>query len=300
MVPTAWLLLVLAAGSPGAAETESSEVRFTIVDRTDPDYEQAAVPSSARLHPEEERRLLLYHGERPVLDRGIRVLRSLTEERGRDGSGYLEEQGFVERAHISADARTAVVVASSYRLRRNTDTLGLLDPETDRTLGTESSLTWIDPGGHSRNWTVSFGEGRLVESVHPVESARGVAVTTVESEGENPDFRVYGPTGELEIFIDAFEATALEIRSVENGTFLGVDLGYSGRTGLPDRGILVLDLLRGGRWTYRYRYGSGREPVEWVLDGTGVLTVRTVDRHFQYDRFGNPLDGKRTGRRRRK
>jgi hypothetical protein len=93
-----------------------------------------------------------------------------------------------------------------------------------------------------------------------------------------------------------------DLTATSNGAFLGVSLAYPERPGLPQMGILVLDLLRGTRWTYSWSYGEAGDPLSWTLEDSGVLEVKVPGKIVRYDRNGAPLrsEGASRGKRGKK
>jgi hypothetical protein len=181
-----------------------------------------------------------------------------------------------------------VLVASRYH-RREAGSSNLMDANPHVEWSTTVELTLIEPGHPEGLWSVTLEDGLWVKSVVPLPRAAGVAVSTHATMDGPADLRLYGPDGDLLYRMADRGASTIGLRATGNGAFLAADVAYSGKAEGPDRGILVLDLLQGTRWTYAWSYGKESEPLSWDLQETGILEIRTASSTVRYDRNGKPL-----------
>ena len=255
-----------------------------ILSSTSPEYAQLEIPSSLRLEPDAFSRLVVFRNGVPVLDRGLALDVQVAPKPGGE-DGAREEQGYIEDAEVSQDGRFAILLATHYR-----KTLSLRDSaETEG----RTELTWIDPAHPKGLWSVLFDRGVWVKGVLLLSPKHGVAVSTMNGPQGPADLRLFGPDGIETMHLRGEEASVVGMRSTSHAAFLAVDLAYPDRNGLPSRGVLVLDLLHGKRWTYTWSYGDNHEPVSWSLTDTGILEVTTPDGLRLFDRNGKPLRASR-------
>lgn len=254
--------------------------------RDDPEYLRLESPSEIQIAPEARSHLVVFRAGTPVLDRGMRrERRAVAPPRG--GAGSWMEEGVLEEAQVSADGRLAVVISTRYRRAVETKR-GEADSDTPSASRTE--LTWIDAEHPSGRWTVALEEGRWVRKVIPLPMKRAIAVSTFLGPDDPADLRLYEPGGREVLRMSEDEASVADMTATSLGGFLAVDLKFPPRRGMPDRGLVVLDLLHGTRWTYAWSYGGEGEPVSWHLEDTGILEVKIPGASLRYDRNGKLLE----------
>jgi len=251
-----------------------------VLPSTSPDYVRLDVPPSLRVAPEASSRLVVFRGGVPVLDRGL-VIDVQVVPRAGGTEGSREERGYIEDAEVSPDGRFAILLATRY-----TKTVSLRDvAETEG----KTELTWIDVAHPKGLWSVPFEKGIWIKKVLLLSPKHGIAVSTIADPQGPADLRLFSPDGIEMLRLRGEEASVVDMRSTSHAAFLAVDLAYPDRDGLPGRGVLVIDLAHGRRWTYTWSYGDNREPVSWSLADTGILEVTTPDGLRLFDRNGKPL-----------
>lgn len=257
----------------------------------DPGYASLDIPPAAHVFPGAISRLVVFHDGKCVLDRGLRDERKA----GVAGTGRaLEETGFVEEAVVAPDGLSALLRTLHYEDRVELEPGGGA-PRQDRFRG-RVSLTWIDPLSPGGRWSTSLPPGRFVKESLALPLQLGAAVITTDAEGARGDFRLYGSDGTPRLAVPADEAESIGLTPTNSGAFVAVELAYPDRPGVPERAILVLDVLQGTRWYYTWSYGSDAEPLSWSIDDTGILVVRTPGGEKRFDRTGRPIGGSASGR----
>jgi hypothetical protein len=286
------------APDPPARETEAAPaVEAPVPDHVEfyvqgqPEYARLRVEPGHRTAPDAPDRLVVFHGGRPVLDLGLRDEQRLVPASGAQTEETLEE-GIVEKAEIAPDGRSAAILSTRYRRAAGAETLPPDSQEPPRPTGT-TTLTFVDARHPDARFNVSVENGRWVKEVLPLSAAHGLAVSTTRGIDAPADLEIFGPDGHETFRAPETEASVKGLTATNNGAFLAADLAYPERPGLPQRGILVLDLLQGTRWTFTWSYGTDGEPTSWSLDESGVLEVRLPGRIVRYDRNGVPIDSRR-------
>lgn len=276
------LALVVSLASARAAERPD---RVVLLDASDPVYAGLAVPDVARFAPASRTRLVVFRDGRCVLDRGLREERRAGPRSDRKET--LVETGLVEQAYVAPDGRAALLVTVRYR-----DSVDLAETGPARDgegLRGKTSLAWIDPAHPDGRWRFDLEPGRFVVKAIVLSRGQGAALSTSDVDGGAADFRLVGTDGRVVFTIPVDRASTGDVVATEAGGFVAVDLAYRPGDGVPDRGVLVLDLLQGREWTYTWDYGSEREPLGWTLENTGILDVRLPGRTVRFDRNGRPL-----------
>lgn len=262
-----------------------------LFESNDPDYLSLGIPGDRRIAPQAGSRLVVFRDGAPVLDRGLRVEKWLAEADG--ASKPPVEEGAADDAVVAPDGRFAVL--ASTRFRRVASPPGRPSEAPGKARGV-TELVWIDPAHPEGRWTTPLENGRWIQTIVPLSPVRGVAVSTLaDPDDPDADFRIYGPDGKESMRIPETEGVTAEIASASHGGFVAVDLLFPDRIGLPNRGVTVLDLTYGTRWTYTWTYGSDGEPTSWRLDDMGILEVTTPESVRSFDRNGKPI---RLGKRR--
>lgn len=275
---------LLAALSAAASVPPPAADVVRVLPADSPEYLQLAIPDSVRVAPDAASRLVLFRGGVPVLDRGLAIDVQVVPQPAGSGAAKVE-QGYVENAEVSLDGRFAVLLATRYK-----KTIGFRDEvETEG----KSELTWFEPAHPKGLWSVTLENGVWVKRVLLLSARHGVAVSTITDLNGPADLRLFGPEGIETMRLRREDGSVVDMRTTSHGVFLAVDLAYPERGGLPDRGVLVLDLLHGTRWTYTWRYGEEHEPMSWNLADTGILEVSTADGLRVFDRNGKPLRASR-------
>ena len=278
-VPSNLTVLRLLAATLLLVPTPPHDDGVVLLTASDPEYLRLELPADLQLAPEAFSRLVVFRDGVPLLDRGLR------DERLSVSTAPSEERGYVEDAEVSADGRVAVIVSTSYR---RTLTSGEAKTEA------ETELTWIDPEHPKGLWSVALEEGRWVKKAVPLSEKRGVAVSTCRDLDGPADLRYFGPDGAELLRVNEDESSLVDMVATNHGAFFAADLVFPTRPGVPDRGILVLDLLRGTRWTYTWSYGGEGEPVSWNLEETGILQVNIPGAVLRFDRNGKTLGSSRS------
>jgi hypothetical protein len=239
-------------------------------------YLALEIPPEVRSAPTATTRLVVFRDGRPVLDRGL-----LVERRDAPAGGTAPRpraEGVDEDAILPEDARFALVLTTLYRRSEG---------EAEIVAATE--LEWIDPEHPAGRWRRPLGEGRWAKQVLPLSPTLGVAVITMQGLEGPCDLRIHDPDGEERLRLGDAEGNVLRADAASHGGFVAADLAYPDRASSPQRAILVLDLLRGTRWSYPWRYGTDDEPVGWTLDDSGLLEIRTTSDTRTFDRTGKAL-----------
>lgn len=276
------------APAPAAAPETPAANRVVIYGAGDPAYRSVEVDPGQRTAPEALERMLVFHDGRAILDIGLRDERNLVDVQGSNPPA-VDEEVQRENAEIAADGRSAVVLSTHFRRpvvsRSLSDPLPSLAPPD----GT-STLYWIDAAHPESRWTLPIESGLWVAQVVPVAAGRGVVLSTTKGIDLPADLRVIGPDGRERFRIDRGEASVTNVFVTRNGAFVAASLSYPARSGGPDSGVRVVDLLQGTSWNYAWTIGGKSEPVSWTLEETGVLAVRTPGHETLYDRNGMAIE----------
>ena len=292
LLSCAWLL-VGAVGPPALpADAPTAANRVVLFRVDDPAYSALTVPSGARSAPEADEHLVVFHDGAAVLDVGLRDEKK-TLGATEPGAPFVDEEATTDEARISPDGRSALILSSRIRRRIPLGRDANRDPEP-APVGT-AVLYWIDAARPDARASVPIDEGRWVAEAIPLSEGAGFVLSTTSGPGEPADLRVHGPGGGETFRLPADGAAVERLVATNNGAYLGVDLAYPPRPESPDRGVMVLDVLHGTRWTYTWSYGGEREPLSWNLDENGILAVRVPGAELLFDPSGTPI-GKRTAK----
>src|SRR5262245_52586255 len=178
------VLLTAVAAAASNPRPVPDEVR--IFPSSSPEYLLLDIPESLRVAPDAVRRLVLFHGGVPVLDRGLVIDVQVATQPGGDASARIED-GYVEDAEVSPDGAFAIVLGTRYK-----KTLSAHDEsETEG----KTELTWIDPAHPRGLWSVPFDKGTWIKRVLLLSPRQGIAVSTVSDPDGPADLRLYGPEG---------------------------------------------------------------------------------------------------------
>ena len=278
------MLLLVPKDAPATSDPPRGDA-VVLLATSDPEYARLRLPADSKLVPEASSRLVVFRDGAPLLDRGLRDERVFVSPAGGDTPNV--EKGYVEDAEISADGRVAVIVSTSYRRPLTSPSAGGQPREAP--VKAETELTWIDPEHPRGLWSVTLEDGRWAKKAIPLSGKRGVAVSTCRDMDAPADLRYFGPDGAELFHMREEESSVVNMVATSYGAFLAADLVFPPRPGVPDRGILVLDLLKGTRWTYTWSYGKEGEPISWNLEETGILEIKTPGQVFRYDRNGKIL-----------
>jgi hypothetical protein len=284
--------MLLAAGVVFTAGAAPHVDRITIVDALDSGYHQLPIPPEVRVRPDAMTRLLVLRDGGILMDLGLRDEHEITQPEIGDGEVVVEERGIRDEGHVAHDGRTAVLVSTEFVVRRQPDEEAGGGATTDRLVNGEASLTWIDADHPGGRWTVSFGGGRLVALVYVFAGGRGVMVTTTGGYDGRPDLRVLGPDGRPLVHLEELSSVRPAIDPTPSDLFLAADVSFISRPGRPDRGLLVLDMLRGYHWIYSWSYGSEDEPLSWELSDTGAVSIEVPGKTLRYDRLGRRVENR--------
>jgi len=289
-----------AAASSGAPQTETAALdRVGLFVAGQPDYAALQLDAAGRTSPDAPYRLVVIHGGRPVLDFGLRNERKLVPAGEGPGEKTFEE-GIIDNAEVAPDGRSAAILSTQYRRPAEDGAQSPDGSEPPRPVGT-SVVSWVDAKRPEARFSVKVEAGRWVKELLPLAAGAGLALSTTRGLGAPADFELYGPDGREVFRTGEAEGSVTDVTATSNGAFLAVSLAYPERPGLPEMGILVLDLLRGTRWTYTWSYGEAGDPISWSLEDSGVLEVKVPGKIVRYDRNGAPLrsdggSGKRKGK----
>jgi hypothetical protein len=263
-----------------AAETaESSGSRLILLAPDNADYTTLSDPEVNRHHPSANLRLLVIREGKLLRDHGLEDTwshRSRTE-RSR-AKNLFEDAAIIESVEISPDRQSGVLV------RLWIDAVG-----SDGLLSGNSAITWIDPLHAQGKWTLALPPNRFVQQAHVLDQGRGVVILTATPESIGADLTLYDQEGGTLYHLDEEAGSVLDLRISRAGAFLGVEIAYPSHDGLPDRGIVILDRLQKGNWTYTWSYGDSSEPNGWTLRDDGNLEVRSPGRSTLYDRTGQEI-----------
>lgn len=282
--------LILAASLPAPGTNGGRHAdHIAVADSSSPGYLEIPILPEVRVRPDADERLLVFRDGEVLLDLGLRDENEITQPMGSDGTPWIQERGVKDIAHIAHDARSAVVVSTSFLLRSVPDGYRGMGASAERVAQARSSLNWIDADHPGGRWTLELEQNRLFGIVHVFAGARGVLVTTGGGDGGSTDLRVLGPDREPIVHLEDLASGVPAIDPTPTDLFLAVDLSFLPAEGRADRGILVVDMLRESHWVYAWTYGSDEEPISWELEDTGVLVVQKPGETVRYDRLGLPL-----------
>ena len=283
-----------ASTAPGPPSPSGAAVAVAAVDAPDrveivaadaPAYRALAIPRSYRTSPQAPMRLLVFRGGLCIADRGLRTEHT-DGGTGRAGEVVVEESGITERAAASPDGREAVVATTRY-ISRVDMSPGVISDANDSVQGS-TTLTLIDPRHPDGRWTLTLEEGRWMRDLAVFPGSMGVAVTTFRPRNGPTDLRVLDANGRETARIPEGSAETLRIEPSADGRHLAAEVAFPESAKLPQRGIVVFDLLGKSQWTYGWRYGAEDEPVSWTLGETGVLSVSLAGGTKRFDATGRP------------
>ncbi len=263
----------------GAATLTSGD-GMVLLDRDNPDYAAQNIPAAITTYPEASLRLLVFRNDSIVFDHGLRDEWSQPRIPG-GGQGdrpLFEGITVTESVELSPDGLTAVIMETR-----------IAPPRRGGALEGDVGITWIDPGNPQGRWSQDLPPGRFVSHIHVLDSQSGFALMTATPDGDGADFTLYDSEGGVEYHLDEVVGQVLDFRITRAGAFIGLDIAYPERPGLPDRTLLVLDRLQNGQWHYAWTYGDPTEPTGWTLMDNGVLEINTPGKTVRYDRTGVPI-----------
>ncbi|MBZ5637326.1 MAG: hypothetical protein LAO51_01065 [Acidobacteriia bacterium] len=276
--------------TPPPAETPVAD-RIALYVSGQPEYGRLRVDPRNRTAPDAPDRLVVFHGDEPVLDIGLRNESRLVHSDPSSDDGPMEE-GVAESAEIAPDDRSAAILSTRYR-RASADEIRPPGSKEPPPPTGATTLTLVNARQPDARFSVSIEDGRWVKEVLPLAAENGLAVSTTTGLDAPADLRIFGADGKESFRVSEVEASVKDLSATNNGAFVAADLAYPARPGLPERGVLVLDLLQGTRWTYTWSYGADGEPVSWALEESGVLEVRLPGRILRFDRNGTPIGSAR-------
>lgn len=271
-----------AAASFAATAGDTNPDRIVLLTDSESSYGPIARADIPRSYAQATLRLVVFRAGVPVRDHGLREESRIVPPG--PGSPAREELRS-DSAIVATDGRSAILV----RTDASRPVVGPEPAEVPVEVAGRTELTWIDPEHPEGRWSMRVSEGRWVREIVVLPNGFGAAVSTVRDLGEPADLTVVSADGETVFRQDELEASVGAITATSNGAFLAVDLAFPARPGLPDRGVLVFDLLAGGHWTYAWSYGSEQEPSGWEIEDTGILVVEIGGVSRRYDRFGRPI-----------
>ena len=268
-----------AASAPTAAAPAS---RLSVVAKDSPEYRALAIPRSFKSEVDAATRLLVFRDGLCVRDRGI--VSAHTTSNGGDPRGLVtEETGITERAVVSDDEKTAVVMSTRYVSRVDLNP-GLKSTEGDTIQGA-TTLTMIDPTHPDGRWQVTLEGSRWVKDLVALPRDGGVVVSTFVPRNGPTDVRLLDPTGHERVRVPDSVAETVRIESAPEGGFVAVELAFQDDAKW-ERGISVFGASGDTAWTYGWRYGTDAEPSSWTLEPRGVLAVRLASGTRRFDSTG--------------
>ena len=260
--------------------------RVILLSAGDDQYRALAIPRSYKTAPDAPMHLLVFRGGLCIRDHGL-VDAQKSGEHGTQKTAVVEETGKTERAIVAADGREAVVLATRYVSRVDV-TPGQKSTVNDTVTG-DTTLTLIDPGHPDGRWRVTLEDGRWAKDALLIPGSRGVVVTTFLPRNGPTDLRVLDAAGRESVRVSEKSAETMRIAASPEGGYVAAEVAFRDSAHLAERGVIVFDLAHGTQWTYGWRYGSDAEPLSWVLQDDGVLSVKLPDGTQRFDPTGRKL-----------
>jgi hypothetical protein len=249
----------------------------------DPGYQALAIPRSYKTRSEAPTHLLVFRGGLCVRDIGLADVR----HEGDNNPAHAEESGTTERAFVSKDGTSAVIVGTRYVSRVDL-TPGQKSTAGDTVTG-DTTLTLIDPTHTEGRWRVTLENSRWVKDAVALSSSKGVAVTTFLPRTGPTDLRILDATGHETMRVPESRGTAVHVGASPDGGFVASEIAFrDDRWGL-DVGVIVFDLAGGTQWTYGWKYGSEEEPLAWELLSGGILSIKLPSGMRRFDPKGRKL-----------
>ncbi len=251
---------------------------LVLINRDNPDYAAQNISPAISSYPEAGLRLLVFRNDAIVFNHGLRDDTSQPQGAGAEGRRLFEGRTVTDAVELAPDGLTAIIIETR-----------LDPPKRDGSLKGDVGVTWIDPMNPRGRWSLDLPSGRFASHIHVLDRQSGFALMTATPDGDGADFTLYDSEGGVEYHLDEVAGNVLEFRITRAAGFIGLDIAYPERPGLPDRTLLVLDRLQNARWHYSWTYGDPEEPTEWILMDNGVLEIRTPGKTVQFDRTGEPI-----------
>lgn len=277
--------LLAAVGLPflislAGAATPPAGDGMVLLNLNDPAYASLGISPDITSYPDASLRLLVFRNDEVVFDHGLRDnwSRPRNPTGGQGARPLFEDASVTEAVELAPDGLTAIIMETR-----------IAPPQRGGSLQGDVGITWIDPAHPGGRWNRRLPAGRFVTHIHVLDRQSGFALMTATPDGEDADFTLYDADGEVEYHLGEVAGKVLEFRITRAGAFIGLDIAYPERPGLPDRTLLVLDRLQNAQWDYPWTYGGPREPTDWTLMDNGVLEIRTPGKTMRYDRTGTAI-----------
>lgn len=275
-----------ATGAAPEAPVAAASDRVVLLGIGEPEYRALAIPRSYQTAPDAPLRLLVFRGGLCVRDLGLGDAQT-NGENSVAGTAVVEQRGISERAFVAPDGQAAVVVKTRYVSRVDV-TRGQTSVANDTVTG-ETTLTLVDPGHPDGWWRVTLENARWAKDALVLPAGRGVVVTTFLPRNGPTDVRILDAKGRESVRVPESLGETTRIEASPDGGYVAADVTYRDNEALPERGVIVFDLVRGTQWTYGWRYGSDAEPISWSLLSQGILDVKLPGSTRRFDATGRKL-----------
>ena len=254
--------------------------RMELFNRDDPAYAALAISPALTSYPEAGLRLVVFRDGAVVFNHGLRDedYRPRNPAGGTGDRPLFEGRSVTDAVELAPDGLTAVIMETR-----------IAPPSRGGSLEGDVGITWIDPGHPRGRWSLELPPGRFPSHIHVLDQQSGFALMTAAPNSDGADFTLYDIEGNVEYHLDDVAGKVLEFRITRAAAFIGLDIAYPERPGLPDRTLTILDRLQNAQWHYSWTYGGPAEPTDWTLMDDGVLEIRTPGRTVRYDRTGEPI-----------
>ena len=253
---------------------------IVLINRDSPDYAALDISPAITSYAEAALRLVVFRDDSIVFDHGLRD--DGYQPRNPAGSvknrPLFEGRTVTDAVELAPDGLTAILIETR-----------IAPPKKDGKLEGDVGITWIDPGHPQGRWSLDLPAGRFVSHIHVLDGQAGFVLMTATPDSEGADFTLYNEKGETEYRLDDVVGKVLDFRITRAAGFIGLDIAYPERPGLPDRALLVLDRLQNARWHYAWTYGDPGEPTDWTLMDNGVLEIRIPGKTMRFDRTGTAI-----------
>src|SRR5262245_12101961 len=261
--------------------------RVVLVSSGSSEYRALAIPRAYKTAPDAPLHLLVFRGGLCVRDHGLADAAANDGHVLEGGGTIVEQKGTTQRGYVAPDGRSAVVVGTRYVSRVDVSP-GQTSTANDTVSG-DTTLTLVDPTHPDGKWRVTLEDSRWAKDVLVIPGAKGVVVTTFVPRNGPTDVRILDASGHEAARVPETSAESLHIETSPDGLFVASEVTFRDNPELPERGVIVFDLVRGTQWTYGWRYGSDAEPVSWSLQNAGVLAVKVPGATHRFDATGRKL-----------